>query len=430
MPDSASRHWDVAVAGGGTAGIAAAISAARTGASTLLVETSGLLGGNAALALVHTFCGLYLPPRDGTLGFANPGFASRLATWLQQNGGALPAEIHGPYGVLPILPERLPELLLKAAAAQPNLTLLLETQLAAVRDTAPFQLEFQNRGGIRSATASLLIDTTGDAQAAALLGADFLLSPPGELQHPTFIFRVSGANSGDLQGYKRLQLSAAVARSCKSGKLAGGCDSVLVRAAEQPGHALVSLNLPKPGTYDPLDPLCLSELETQAHAQAEALIVFFRETLPGWEQCALAAWPQRVGIRETRRVRGSYVMTEEDILSGARFEDGVAVSTWPIELWNKHTGADFQHPAGPAQIPLRALASATHPRLGMAGRCVSATHAALGALRVMGTGLATGEAAGIAAALAARQGCALDGVRAQDVMELKHQIHETAGDTP
>jgi hypothetical protein len=425
-------HWDVAVAGGGTAGVAAAISAARAGASTLLLENSDLLGGNVALAWVHTFCGLYLPPSGGAPALANPGFSGRLADWLQERGGALPPEIQGKTGVLPILPGRLSELLREAAEAQPGLALRLSSRLAAVGSGpsgGPLTLECETPRGPETCTASLLVDTTGDGQAAALLGADFLLSPPGELQHPTFIFRVSGVRPESLQGYRRLQLSAAVSRGARDGALPAGCDSVLVRASGDPGEALISLNLPKPEGYDPLDAGCLASLEATARRQAAALAAFLRGQ-DGWEGCELAGWPQRVGIRETRRVRGRYVMTEDDILRGAAFSDGVALSTWPIELWNRHTGADFRHPAAPAQIPLRCLISATHPRLGMAGRCVSATHAALGALRVIGTGLATGEAAGLAAALAARNGCALDGVDPRDVIQLKEQVHRTAGNMP
>ncbi len=95
------------------------------------------------------------------------------------------------------------------------------------------------------------------------------------------------------------------------------------------------------------------------------------------------------------------------MLAGRRSADEVALSTWPIELWHDHRRAIFEYPAGPCSIPLGALVSRSHPRLGMAGRCLSATHEALGALRVIGTALATGEAIGVAAALAADAGVAL-----------------------
>jgi FAD dependent oxidoreductase len=97
----------------------------------------------------------------------------------------------------------------------------------------------------------------------------------------------------------------------------------------------------------------------------------------------------------------------DDVLRGRRRDDEVALSSWPIELWHDHLRARFEYPEGPCGIPLAALVSESHPQLGMAGRCLSASHEALGALRVIGTTLATGEAIGVAAALAVDQGIAL-----------------------
>jgi hypothetical protein len=123
----------ILVVGGGTAGVAAAISGAKMGCRTVLVESSEVLGGNASLAFVHTFCGLYLPPKGNVLEFANPGFSSRLALWLVARGGALPPEIHGKVGVLPILPETLPLHLLKACSLNGNLTVRPQTKLLSIQ---------------------------------------------------------------------------------------------------------------------------------------------------------------------------------------------------------------------------------------------------------------------------------------------------------
>jgi len=114
-----------------------------------------------------------------------------------------------------------------------------------------------------------------------------------------------------------------------------------------------------------------------------------------------------VGIRETRRLRGRVIVERDDVLQGRRRDDEVALSSWPIELWHDHLRARFEYPRAPCGIPLGALVSASHSQLGMAGRCLSASHEALGALRVIGTALATGEAIGVAAALAADRGLAL-----------------------
>jgi hypothetical protein len=117
-------------------------------------------------------------------------------------------------------------------------------------------------------------------------------------------------------------------------------------------------------------------------------------------------------------------VTRDHVLEGRRGDDEVALSTWPIELWQDHRRAQLVHPTGPSSVPLGALVSRSHPRLAMAGRCLSADREAMGALRVLGTALATGEAAGIAAALAADAGTPVDAVAPATV---RHHILEQAG---
>jgi len=109
---------------------------------------------------------------------------------------------------------------------------------------------------------------------------------------------------------------------------------------------------------------------------------------------------------------GHHVIDREHVIEGRRCDDEVAISTWPIETWEDHRRPRLQYPAGPCSVPLGSLVSRTHPRLGAAGRCLSATHEALGALRVVGAALATGEAIGVAAALAVDAGTTLHEVPA------------------
>jgi len=197
----------------------------------------------------------------------------------------------------------------------------------------------------------------------------------------------------------------------RSGALPPDCESVLLRPGPAPDEVYVTLNVARPRGFDPLDPVVVARLEAGARAAAEHLVAHLRATRPAFRDAAVRVWPRRLGIRETRRVEGRDVVTADDVRRGRRRDDDeVALSTWPIELWRDHRRAHFEYPAGPSSIPLGALVSRTHPRLGMAGRCVSATHEALGALRVIGTAMATGQAIGIAAALAADAGVALDAV--------------------
>jgi hypothetical protein len=174
----------------------------------------------------------------------------------------------------------------------------------------------------------------------------------------------------------------------------------------------VTLNVPKlPGeVYRPLDDDYRVALEAAARGVAEEVAGYLARCRSGFEASRVAGWPRRIGIRETRRVVGQVELSREDVLLGREHEHEVARSSWPIELWSDHRRARFEYPSGACSIPLGSLVSRTHSRLGMAGRCMSASHEALGAVRVLGTSLATGEAIGVAAALAAAQGSGLDAV--------------------
>ncbi len=419
---SGRRRFDVAVVGGGPAGFAAALAAARLGARTLLLERADRLGGNAALAFVHTICGLYRPCDGAAAVPAQQGFALRFAEALARAGGARPPERAGRVWVLPTDPPRLAALAAELCAGAPGLELALGCELVAAKlspaERGRQELRLAGPGPrVAEVEAEVAVDASGDAALGALAGA--ALAEPGPLQRPSYIFRLGGVETAELAGFAKLRVSHAAAGAVRAGRLPPGCESVLVRRGFAPDEVYVTLNLPLlPGeVYDPLEPACLVELATRARRDAEALLGFLRATRPAFEKARVTAWPERVGVRETRRLVGRACLGREAVLEGRTHPDEVAVSSWPIELWEDHRRARFEHPAGPCSVPLGALVSRSHPRLAMAGRCLSASREALGALRVIGTALGTGEAAGVAAALAADAGAPLAAIPAARVRE-------------
>lgn len=437
-------EYDVAVVGAGAAGIAAAIAAARSGAKTLLLEAEPHVGGNISNAFVHTICGLYHPitETDSNLRYANEGFPRQLAEALLAAGVASTPERAGHVAFLPIDPRGFAEFALQLCRRTPKLELVLQSPLQQAQLSTQKGVASPLRVAGREIRAQIAIDASGDGVLAALSGAESMLANESELQTASYSVEITGVDAQALptQALGTLKLSAAIARAAKHGELPTEAESVHFRRGTHPGSLYLSLNLPRTLTHATLlrarsataasndGMTATSATQLLAHAQAlvARVLDFLRHNEPAFANSRIAAQPTQIGVRETRRLRGLSVLDEIALLAGTRRDDEVALSAWPIELWQDHRRASFQYPRDACSIPLGALISRSHPQLGMAGRCLSATHAALGALRVIGTALATGEAIGIAAALAAKENRPLASI---DPARVRAHIEQHAKET-
>jgi len=404
------REYDVAVVGAGPAGCAAALASAALGARTLLVDRGPAFGGNIGNAFVHTICGLCEPADDGPPRYASPGFAARFAADLVHSGAAGAFERAGRVFVLPTDPRQVAKAFARALAREAAVDCALPCELASLaleREGGLHALELAERGDVRRqrALAFVVVDASGDGDAAALAGAPTELEAASLLQNASYVVQIRGVAAGAVEGFARMQLSAAAAGAARRGELPDGCESLLFRPGVRAGEAFVTVNLRKPerDRFDPLDAQQRERLAARARSDARALVDFLRRARAGFESAELGDLAPRIGVREGRRVVGLARIEASHVLAGERTPDEVARACWPIELWHGHERARFDAVAGACSVPLGALVAKAHARLGMAGRCLSASHEALGSLRVIGTALATGEAIGIAAALAARE---------------------------
>jgi len=393
---------DVLIAGGGSAGLAAAVSAARCGARTLLVERHGVLGGMGTAALVHSFCGLYELAGEGGPQWANPGFASELATRLIARGGAVAPVRMGQVLVLPHQPAAFARLADEMVAAAENLEVLLHTEIIAAREDLG-EVEVLTRGIRRRVAPRAVVDASGDGAIAALAGAAFEQAPPDQLQRPAFIFGLHGVRTADWDDDDRLKIASRIARAVAGGFLPAGALGAAVRVSGRGGEVYVTIDLAGPPDYDPTRAADLTALEVEGRALAWRLAEFFRATITDFSGSVISAFPAQAGVRESRRVLGRYRLETVDLEDGAQFSDAVARATWPMELRESNRGPRLRFPTEgrAADIPLRSLRARDHDSLFVAGRCLSCSHEAQASVRVMGTCLATGEAAGIAAALQA-----------------------------
>ncbi|MFM6173969.1 MAG: FAD-dependent oxidoreductase [Sphaerospermopsis kisseleviana] len=396
------QKYDVLVAGGGPAGVAAAVAAAREGAHVLLVERENGLGGNVRAAHVHSICGLYHISETNRAVPLNGGIAMEFVSLLGSVGGACGPCRFGKLDVLLQEPEKFSAVCGKLAEESPSLEVALDTVISGVEATAKNldTATLMTSSGSVVVHATAFIDCTGDANLGALAGAACDLAEPDKLQRPAFIFAVGSVDPNLLETEQRLALSASILAAVRSGRLPQDLLGVVMRPTCHSGVVRFTLDLAAGGArYNPLDDVQIKGLTAQAKSLANQLVEFLASTHAGFAGASLREHGERIGIRESRRVVGRSTVTAEDVISGFQPHDTVVLSSWPLE-WHESGQAMrmvFPNDDKACGVPLSALRSREWGNLFMAGRCMSATHEAEASLRVIGSTLASGQAAGLAA---------------------------------
>jgi len=220
------------------------------------------------------------------------------------------------------------------------------------------------------------------------------------LQRPAFIFSIANVGEEAADDRFRMRLALDLVHAVKDGVLPEEILGATLRASPKEGEYFVSIDLAG-GDWDPTDEKSKADTKAVGESLAQDLYDFLRERFYFFKDATAPVFAPALGVRESFRWLGQHELTEDELIEGAEFEDTVAYATWPIELREDAKGAKFKYfPENkPSNIPLRSLVSAEIPGVYFAGRCLSATHEALASVRVMGTCFATGQAAGMAAAM-------------------------------
>ena len=394
--------YDVVVVGGGSAGLAAAVGAARAGAHTALVERYGFLGGMATAGMVSTICGLYRTSSSGEPEALNDGFAGDFAHRLAAMPGCSAPVRRGRTFVLPYAPFAFACLADEVTTSEPALDVHLHATATDVlfTDAGIECLRVATWEGMSEFAARAVVDTSGDALVAHRAGLTTVAPPAAERQLSSLVFVLQGVDTAALGTGGRIAILRALATAEQTGRLPKGAANVTFGASPHPGEVVCKLALGGLAEERPPGRSFLTVAEQEGRRRARAITEVLK-TLPPFARAFLSHAAPQVGVRESRRIVGRYTLTRDDVLAGRRFDDAVARAAWPIELWHEgQLGATYEYlPDGSAyDIPLRCLQACDVPNLFMAGRCISASHEALGSARVIGTCLATGEAAGAAAA--------------------------------
>jgi hypothetical protein len=440
-----AREADVVILGGGVAGLAAALAAAETGSSVLLIERGNCLGGTATAGMMTLF---YTPYRCAH------GIPKRIFDRLIAADGAFPGEIIS-------FDHEIFKTIAFEMVAEKGIALLLHTVCAdVIMEGARVRgLIVENKGARSAVLGKVLIDASGDADVAARSGAPMMKGRESDnkMRPMSLLFRLGGIDVARMLRYvvdnpgefskdpNQMMLDVEgrnirifgffglVEEARRQGYLYPDCHYFRIEAV-MPDRGTVLVNTVRIYDVDGTNPADVTRAEIEGRRQQRLLLEFARKFVPGFEKSYVLDTASHIGVRETRRILGSYVLSEQDILNKAHFSDSIGIDS------------NRQNPHGPRhspdgmegsaqdeenrelvaslftyEIPYRCLVPQRVEGLLAAGRAISADHAADGYTRNQPACMVTGQAAGVAAALSAQAGMS---PREVDVALLQHALRD------
>lgn len=432
-------EYDVLIAGAGPSGLMAAIAASGAGLKVGIVESRSFVGGNLTIGL----------PVLGFLGQKKnqiiKGLPQMFIDRLKARNGASehrPCPLH--MGITLVEPEAVKTVgleLLKEAGVDLSLytfcagVLLESGQIRGIIT--------ESKSGREAILGRIVIDCTGDADVAFRAGVPCEKgNAQGGMQPPTLMFCLAGVDTDKLRfsiaNEPRTYLTDFIPAEYfgqNNQFIVVGLRELMQKAHQEQGLTIpnertiiitglrkgeVWINMTRVKGVDGTNARSLSSGEIESRQQIDTILKYLISYVPGFENAYFSKTAPFLGIRETRRIVGHYVMTQEDVLGCRRFDDAIAVASYPIDIHRPgDEGCTLIWCGDCYDIPYRSLLPLKVENLLVAGRSISTTHEAMGAIRVMATCMAMGEAAGRAAKLAIQKGLTPDKI---DVQELRREL--------
>ena len=413
-------EYEVVVLGGGPSGIAAAAAAGRSGRSTALVERYGFLGGAGTAAGLSTFCGLHANV-GGEHRQVIHGICDDILERLKRMNG-----LRAPHLSLQnrIQAQAYDISAYKIAADE----LLMEAKVklmfhAFAVGATPEALIVETKSGRRAIGGKIFIDCSGDGDLAAWRGAPYEIGDgKGGMLYPSTMYRICGVDP-EKAGRAWDLIPQLMEEAERKGRRFPR-KKPIVRPQPNPIEwraNLTQIRNPDGSPVSGIDAEQLSYGEVEGRRQCWETFEFIRSVTPGFERAYIVEIAPQLGIRETRRVRGDYLLTEDDVLDCVDFADAIGVNGWPVEA-HVAGNVDFRFQRGQRgfnQLPYRMILPLQIDNLLVAGRCASMTHGGQSAARVSGPCFVMGQAAGTAAHLALKAGVA---PRKLDVASLQRNL--------
>ena len=422
--ETVMKDFDVVVVGGGPGGCGAACRAAASGARTLLIEREGCLGGGATTMLVCPFMPHVTSP--GSKGkpqvVVNAGMFSEVRRRIVDRGAGSVINPGTRWTCLLFDDESL-KIVMDELLAEAGVKVLYHAALfdAEVRDGRVTAVRVAHNAGPIRVPGKVFIDSTGDGLLAHMAGGlSQMGNPSGEVMPMTLNFIVAGVDTSKLPEIATLRK-----RAMDADRDTPRLINTNVSCFHALPHGRVHFNAVRiPGNA--VDPDALSQAETEGRRRVGNFVDWLRANIRGFEQCWLAKTGQHIGVRETRRVIGDYVLNFEDLKAARKFDDGVASCSYEVDIHGQkpNEGTEIEVPQGDwYEIPYRCLTPKGLANLLVASRSVSADAMVHASLRIMPVVMNLGEAAGIAAAMSLPSG----EVRNIDVQDLRRRIRDFGG---
>ena len=418
---------DVLVLGGGPAGICAAVSAARQGVNVLLIERYGAIGGNLTLGNVSPILGRVSSGTmyDEVIGLLSAAHKDELKVETR-NGKEIHIDAEEAKGILvKLLNDNNVRVMLQTAVCD---VIKEGDVVSGVIVATPF--------GMKAIKAKRIIDATGDGTAAYLAGCEYKLGrdSDGRTQPVTLEFTISnvdearaimcfgGSDPVTLPDGKKY---SEFCKECEqNGILPKNVSIVRLHRTFYSGER--NVNATQMNGINGLKYEDVFTAEVELRDQIDKVLDFLRKYVPGYENCMLKTTADTLGVRETRRIIGEYVMCDEDVEQGRHYDDAVVHNAWfLIDIHNPSGGGQAEghsKMAVPYDIRYGALIPLKAENLLTAGRCISGTHRAHASYRVMAICMATGQAAGIAAALSINKDVSPRALDAQEIRKVLTDI--------
>lgn len=435
LKENFHNYTDVLVIGGGPSGLAAAVCAARSGVKVLLAEAAGCLGGMATSGLVGPFMTCYDSAGKHQI---IKGFYEELMVRLEKEGGAIHPSKCASYTSYAAYRDRghsnvgpFNSDVLKRVAEQmcleAGVELLYNASLIDVicKDNIVAGGVFGVRGGVGIIEAKVLIDCTGNGDAAYLSGVP--MEKPEQVQPASLFFTVDGVDKQAFEDYKTthpvqkgkpnaLMYEELIAKLKSEGLYSVPKGSV---ALYESCDGTWRVNMSRKNDVDATDPFEATQAAVELRKQIPVIVDMLRTYIPACKNIKVTATADQAGFRESRRIVGDFVLNAEDMERSVVYEDNIALCANSIDM---HVGERVRYilaPEKPYGIPYRSLLPQKIENMIVAGRCISCTRDALAAIRVMPPCFAMGQAAGIAAAIAIEDNCMPKDI---DIVKLQQRL--------